>query len=193
PAPARGPRAYAGHLLAAGARADHRLVPRAGPPHARAHAVAARGELDAGASRAVARAPRRMSEIPIARPSLGEAEARAAADAVRSGWVTQGPRVKAFEDAFAQAVGARHACAVSSCTVGLHLALLAVGVRPGDVVITVSHSFIATANAVRHAQAEPVFVDIERATLNMDPAALAACLERDFDKREGALWYRHAA
>jgi len=132
-----------------------------------------------------------MKEIPIAKPSLGAAEAKAASEVVLSGWVTQGPRVKAFEDAFAVAVGARHACAVSSGTVALHLGLLAVGVRPGDVVITVSHSFIATANAVRYCQAEPVFVEIDAATLNMDPAALHAMLERDFERKDGALWYRH--
>lgn len=124
-----------------------------------------------------------MKEIPIAKPSLGRAEAQAAADTVLSGWVTQGPRVKAFEDAFASAVGSQHACAVSSCTVALHLALLAVGVKPGDVVITVSHSFIATANAVRHCGAEPVFVDIDADTLNMDPAALERCLREDFDDK----------
>ena len=113
-----------------------------------------------------------MKEMPIALPSLGAREAKAASEAVLSGWVTQGPRVKAFEEAFAAAVGSAHACAVSSGTVALHLGLLAAGVRPGDTVITVSHSFIATANAVRYCQAEPVFVDIDAASLNRDPAAL---------------------
>src|SRR5438552_10608541 len=110
--------------------------------------------------------------IPIARPSLGEEEAAAAREAILSGWVTQGPQVAAFEAEFAACVGAPHACAVSSCTAALHLALLAVGVSPGDEVITVSHSFIATANAVRYCGATPVFVDIEdgdAATYNIDP------------------------
>lgn len=110
--------------------------------------------------------------IPVAKPSLGEEEARAARETILSGWVTQGPKVRKFEEDFAACVGARHACAVSNCTASLHLALLAVGVRPGDVVVTVSHSFIATANAVRHCGAEPSFVDIDHETYNMSPELL---------------------
>jgi dTDP-4-amino-4,6-dideoxygalactose transaminase len=79
--------------------------------------------------------------IPIAKPVLEEAEAEAARQVVLSGWVTQGPQVAAFEREFAAYVGARHACAVSSCTTALHLALLAVGVGAGDEVITASHSY----------------------------------------------------
>ena len=111
--------------------------------------------------------------IPIARPSLGEDEAAAAREAILSGWVTQGPQVAAFEGEFAALVGAPHACAVANCTVALHLALLAVGVRPGDEVITVSHSFVATANAVRYCGGVPVFVDIEADGYNLDPERLA--------------------
>jgi dTDP-4-amino-4,6-dideoxygalactose transaminase len=110
--------------------------------------------------------------IPIARPCLGEQEAEAAGEVIRSGWVTQGPQVAAFEAEFAEFVGAEFACAVSSCTAALHLALLAVGVGPGDEVITVSHSFIATANSIRHAGATPVFADIEPRTYNIDPGRL---------------------
>jgi perosamine synthetase len=114
--------------------------------------------------------------IPIARPVLGEREAEAARRAILSGWVTQGPEVAAFEQEFAAAVGAPHACAVSSCTTALHLALVAAGVGPGDEVVTVSHSFIATANAVRYCGALPVFVDVELDTFNLDPALVDAAM-----------------
>ncbi len=114
--------------------------------------------------------------IPIARPLMGEPEAEAARRAILSGWTTQGPEVAAFEREFAQLVGAPHACAVSSCTTALHLALMVVGVRPGDEVIVPSHSFIATANAVRYCGAEPVFVDIEADGFNLDPALVEAAI-----------------
>lgn len=107
--------------------------------------------------------------IPITKPLMGAAEAEAASRAILSGWTTQGPEVAAFEREFAEYVGAPHACAASSCTTALHLALLAVGVSPGDEVITVSHSFIATANVIRYCGATPVFVDIDPDTFNIDP------------------------
>ena len=109
-------------------------------------------------------------------PAIGDEEIAATAAVLRSGWVTQGPRVAEFERAFATHVGARHACAVSSCTTALHLALLAVGVRPGDEVITASHSFIATANSIRYCGAKPVFVDVQPDTFNIEPAAVEAAL-----------------
>lgn len=114
--------------------------------------------------------------IPVARPLLGDEEVSAAARAIRSGWVTQGPEVAAFEREFADFVGSSFACAVSSCTTALHLALLAVGVGPGDEVITASHSFIATANSIRYCGATPVFVDIEPATFNLDPRKIEAAV-----------------
>ena len=90
------------------------------------------------------------------------------------GWFILGPEVEAFEAEFARSVGAEFACAVSSCTTALHLALLVAGVEPGDEVITVSHSYIATANSIRYCGALPVFVDIEPAGYNMDPSLLEA-------------------
>ena len=107
--------------------------------------------------------------IPVMRPWLGNEEAEAAADAVASGWVAQGPRVREFEEAFAAAIGTPHAIAVSSCTAGLHLALIAAGIGPGHEVIVPSLSFIATANAVRYVGARPVFADVDLATQNLIP------------------------
>lgn len=120
----------------------------------------------------------KQQTIPVAKPWMDEREAQAAARPILAGWVTQGPEVAAFEREFADSVGAPHACAVSSCTAALHLALLAVGVGPEDEVITASHSFIATANSVRYCGATPVFVDIERATFNMSPPLIEAAITR---------------
>ncbi len=120
--------------------------------------------------------PNSGRSIPVAKPWMDEQEVEAVRRAILSGWVTQGPEVAAFEREFAAYVGAKYACAVSSCTTGLHLGLLVVGVKPGDEVITVSHSFIATANSIRYCGATPVFVDIQPRTYNMDPTLIEAAI-----------------
>ena len=118
----------------------------------------------------------KVDGIPITKPVLDEREAEAVRRVILRGWVSQGSEVARFEREFASYVGAPHACAVSSCTTALHLALLAVGVGAGDEVITVSHSFIATANAIRYCGATPVFVDIEADTYNIDPLLVQAAI-----------------
>jgi dTDP-4-amino-4,6-dideoxygalactose transaminase len=114
--------------------------------------------------------------IPVIRPWLGPEEAEAAAAAVASGWVAQGPRVAEFEAAFAAAAGASHGIAVSSCTAALHLALVAEGIGPGDEVVVPSLSFIATTNAVRYVGATPVFADVEPSTQNLTRATIEPVL-----------------
>jgi len=115
-------------------------------------------------------------EIPLARPVLGAAEEQAVLDVLRSGQLSLGPRVPAFEQAFAARVGVAHACAVSSGTAGLHLALRAAGVAQGDEVVTSPFSFVASANAPIYERARPVFADIDARTLNLDPRAAAAAV-----------------
>ena len=115
-------------------------------------------------------------EIPLARPVLGDAEEAAVLEVLRSGQLSLGPRVPAFEQAFAARLGVAHACAVSSGTAGLHLALRAAGVRDGDEVVTTPFSFVASANAPLFERARPVFADIDPRTLNLDPQAAAAAI-----------------
>jgi len=117
--------------------------------------------------------------IPLARPVLGDEEERLVAEVLRSGQLSLGPRVVEFERLFAERVGSPFACAVSSGTAGLHLALRAVGVSDGDEVITSPFSFVASANVALYERARPVFADIDPVTLNLDPrAAEAAVTER---------------
>lgn len=112
--------------------------------------------------------------IPVMLPLLGEEEARAATEAIRSGWVAQGPRVARFERDFAVRMGAAHGVAVSSCTAALHLALVSDGIGPGDEVVVPSLSFIATTNAVRYVGATPVFADVDPTTGNVTVETVAA-------------------
>lgn len=107
--------------------------------------------------------------IPFHRAHLGEEEVRAAAEVIRSGWLTTGPRTLDFERSFADYVGARHAVAVSSGTAALHLALIAAGIRAGDEVIVPTTTFTATAEAVSYIGAHPVLADIDPASMNLDP------------------------
>src|SRR5512146_138168 len=107
-------------------------------------------------------------QIQIATPSLGEEEWQALREPIESGWLTQGPKVAAFEKAFAARHCVKHAIAVTSATTGLHLALAALGIGPGDEVIVPAFTWVATANAVLYCGGTPVFVDVDRVTYNID-------------------------
>ena len=118
--------------------------------------------------------PRPRRNIAISLPSTGEDEIEAVREPILSGWLTQGPKVAAFEKAFAERHQVPHALAVTSCTTGLHLALAALGVGPGDEVIVPAFTWVATANVVLYCGATPVFADVERETFNIDVADAAA-------------------
>ncbi|NLA35960.1 MAG: DegT/DnrJ/EryC1/StrS family aminotransferase, partial [Actinobacteria bacterium] len=117
-----------------------------------------------------------MSRINVMVPWLGQEESDAVADAIASGWVAQGPRVARFETEFAASVEASYAVATTSCTSALHLALIVIGIGPGDDVVIPSFSFVATTNAVRYVGATPVFADVDLATGNVTAATIAAVL-----------------
>lgn len=122
------------------------------------------------------RPPSPAERIPVAKPSFDEEEERMVCEVLRSGWVTQGPRVEEFERLLAATVGATEAVAVSSGTTALFLSLHALGIGPGAEVIVPSLSFIASANAIVHAGATPVFVDVDPRTYNIDPQAIEAAI-----------------
>lgn len=113
-----------------------------------------------------------MKQIPISRPCFGDEERRAIQEPLETGWVVQGPRVAEFERKFAAYTGAEHALAVSNCTTALHMAVAALGAKPGDEVIVPAFTWVATANAVEYQGARPVFCDVDLATFNIDVAAL---------------------
>ncbi len=119
---------------------------------------------------------RGLPEIPLAQPVLGPEEEQRVLEVLRSGQLSLGPRVPAFERAFAGFVGAPHASAVSSGTAGLHLGLRAAGVTDGDEVVTSPFSFVASANVIAFERATPIFADIDPRTLNLDPQAAAAAV-----------------
>jgi perosamine synthetase len=114
--------------------------------------------------------------IPLSRPLIGEREEQLVLDTLRSGRLSLGPMLTRFEQAFAERLGAARASAVSSGTAGLHLALRAAGVAEGDEVITTPFSFVASANSILYERARPVFCDIDKRTLNLDPEAAAAAV-----------------
>ena len=115
--------------------------------------------------------------LPYARPDIGDEEIAAVTDALRSGWVTTGPQTRQFEQAFTDYLGGGlESIAVNSATAGLHLALEALGIGPGDEVIVPTLTFTATAEVVRYLGADPVLVDVDPVTLNIDPACIRAAL-----------------
>ncbi|HZE91745.1 MAG TPA: aminotransferase class V-fold PLP-dependent enzyme, partial [Rhizobacter sp.] len=116
--------------------------------------------------------------LPFALPEIGDEEIAEVVDTLRSGWVTTGPKAKRFEDDFTAFLGdaSLQSLAVNSATAGLHLALEALGIGPGDEVITTTHTFTATAEVVRYLGADVVLVDIDPATLNIDPRAVEAAI-----------------
>ena len=118
----------------------------------------------------------RKNFLTFGSPNIGEEEIAEVVDTLRSGWIGTGPKVGAFEKAFAAYVGTDHAVAVSSCTAALHLSMMVSGVGPGDEVITTPMTFCATANAIVHTGASPVFVDVDPETMNIDPGKIEAAI-----------------
>jgi dTDP-4-amino-4,6-dideoxygalactose transaminase len=134
-----------------------------------------------------------MRQIPFHRPAVGPDEEREVLDALRSGWITTGPKAKQFEREFAAYVGARNALAVAHCTGALHLALFAVGIAPGDEIITTPFTFTATAEVAGYLGARPVFVDIDPRTLNIDPGRIEQALASGKHRRVRAIVPVHFA
>jgi perosamine synthetase len=129
--------------------------------------------------------------IPLSKPYFTKRENQLFKEVIDSGWVTMGPKVEEFEDSFKDYVGSKYAAAVSNCTTGMHLSLIALGVKPGDFVITVSHSYIATANSIRHAGAEPLFIDINNSNFNIDINCLDKFINDECFIKNGELYYRN--
>ena len=134
-----------------------------------------------------------MREVPFFRPSIGPEEEREVIEALRSGWITTGPKAKRFEKELAEYVGAKHALALSHCTGALHLALWSLGIGPGDEVITTPFTFTATAEVLGYLGAKPVFVDIDPGTFNINPARIEEALESGRYRRVKAIEPVHFA
>ena len=117
-----------------------------------------------------------MMKYPIAKPYITEEDKRAVMDVLDSGMLSLGPKGEQFEQSFARHIGTRYACAVSSGTAGLHVAMIAAGIGAGDNVITSPFSFVASANCILYVGATPVFVDIDPVTYNMDPEKIEAAI-----------------
>lgn len=113
-----------------------------------------------------------MEQIPYALPLIDDEEIKEIIDTIQSNWLSKGPKTVEFEKVFAEYVHSAHAVGLNSCTAGLHLAQLAVGIGPGDEVITTPYTFVATANTIIHTGAKPVFVDIDPITMNIDPTLI---------------------
>jgi dTDP-4-amino-4,6-dideoxygalactose transaminase len=134
-----------------------------------------------------------MHQVPFHRASIGPEEEREVLEALRSGWITTGPKAKRFEQDFANYVGSKRALAVAHCTGALHLALWALGIGAGDEVITPSYTFTATAEVLSYLGARPVFVDIDPGTFNLNPARIEEALESGKLKRARAIIPVHFA
>ena len=119
---------------------------------------------------------KRATYLPFALPHITEAEIAEVVDTLHSGWLSTGPKTKRFEREFAEVIGVPHAIALSSATAAMHLALEALGLKPGDEVIVPVYTFTATAAVIIHCGAQPVFVDVDPVTCNIDPAALEAAI-----------------
>ncbi len=117
-----------------------------------------------------------MNKYPIAKPYIDDSDIRGVTQVLKSGWLSLGPKYKEFEQEFAKYTGAKYALAVSSGTAGLHLAIKALNLKPGDEVITTPFSFVASSNCLLFESVKPVFVDIDQQTFNMDPLKIEAVI-----------------
>ncbi|HEY6420445.1 MAG TPA: DegT/DnrJ/EryC1/StrS aminotransferase family protein [Candidatus Binataceae bacterium] len=134
-----------------------------------------------------------MKQVAFHRPSIGADEEREVLDTLRSGWITTGPKAKQFEQDFAEYIGAKHALALAHCTGALHLALWALGIGPGDEVITTPFTFTATAEVMGYLGVRPLFVDIDPGTFNISPARVEEALESGKHRKVRALLPVHFA